>query len=106
MTLFTSPTFDQRIVQALQQMLIEVGLKINIETSDFAAWLKRAQSIPAEFGAMSFSRWSCGCQVADGVLFPLLYGKSQWAQSNDPRMDAEVEAGGSLVAATDRLQHY
>ena len=106
MTLFTSPTFDQRIVQALQQMLIEVGLKINIETSDFAAWLKRAQSSPAEFGAMTFSRWSCGCQDADGVLFPLLYGKSQWAKSNDPRMDKELEAGRSSVDAADRLQHY
>src|SRR5207247_9894715 len=64
-TLFTAPTFDQRIVQAIQQMLIDVGMKVTIVTSDFAGWLKRAQSSPAEFGEMSFSRWSCGCQDAD-----------------------------------------
>jgi ABC-type transport system substrate-binding protein len=52
-TLFTAPTFDQRIVQAIQQMLIDVGLKVTITTSDFAGWLKRAQSSPAEFGEMT-----------------------------------------------------
>ena len=55
---------------------------------------------------MTFSRWSCGCQDADGVLFPLFYSKSQWAKSNDPRMDKELEAGRSIVDTTERLQHY
>ena len=45
-TLFTSPAFDQRIVQAIQQMLIEVGMKVSLTSSDFAGWLKRAQSSP------------------------------------------------------------
>jgi peptide/nickel transport system substrate-binding protein len=106
MVLFTSPTFDQRIVQAIQQMLIEVGLKINIESSDFATWLKRAQSSPQEFGAMTFSRWSCGCQDADGVLFPLLYSKSQWAKSSDPKIDAELVAARSTVVMAERIEHY
>ncbi|MBI1778735.1 MAG: peptide ABC transporter [Proteobacteria bacterium] len=106
LTLFTAPIFDQRIVQAIQQMLTEVGLKVNIETSDFTAWLKRAQSGPAEFGAMTFSRWSCGCQDADGVLFPLLYSKSQWSKSSNPEIDKELEAARSTVDESARLPHY
>src|SRR6202040_2309807 len=72
-SLFTSPTFDQRIVTAIQQMLTEVGIKVLMSTSDFSPWLRPAQSSPAEFGAMTFSRWSCGCQDADGVVFPLYH---------------------------------
>jgi peptide/nickel transport system substrate-binding protein len=105
-TLFTSPTFDQRIVQAIQQMLIEVGMKVSLTSSDFAGWLKRAQSSPAEFGEMTFSRWSCGCQDADGVLFPLFHSSSQWAKSRDAEMDKALEAGRSSLDLNVRLQHY
>jgi peptide/nickel transport system substrate-binding protein len=105
-TLFTAPTFDQRIVQAIQQMLIDVGMKVTIVTSDFAGWLKRAQSSPAEFGEMTFSRWSCGCQDADGVLFPLYHSSSQWAKLRDGEMDKELEAGRSLLDTAARLVHY
>jgi peptide/nickel transport system substrate-binding protein len=105
-TLFTAPTFDQRIVQAIQQMLIDVGMKVTIVTSDFAGWLKRAQSSPAEFGEMTFSRWSCGCQDADGVLFPLYHSSSQWAKLRDSGMDKELEAGRSLLDPAARLIHY
>lgn len=105
-TLFTSPTFDQRIVQAIQQMLIDVGLKVSLTSTDFAGWLKRAQSSPAEFGEMTFSRWSCGCQDADGVLFPLFHSSSSWAKSRDAAMDKELEAGRSSLDLAVRLQHY
>ena len=105
-TLFTAPTFDQRVVQAIQQMLLDVGLNVTITTSDFAGWLKRAQSSPAEFGEMTFSRWSCGCQDADGVLFPLYHSSSQWAKSKDAEMDKELEAGRSTLDPAARLAHY
>lgn len=105
-TLFTAPTFDQRIVQAIQQMLIDVGMKTTIVTSDFAGWLKRAQSPPAEFGDMTFSRWSCGCQDADGVLFPLYHSSSQWAKSKDAEMDKALEAARSSLDPAVRLAHY
>lgn len=105
-TLFTAPTFDQRVVQAIQQMLIDVGINVTITTSDFAGWLKRALSSPAEFGEMTFSRWSCGCQDADGVLFPLYHSSSQWAKSNDPAMDKELEAARASLDPAVRLAHY
>ena len=65
-----------------------------------------AQSSPAEFGEMTFSRWSCGCQDADGVLFPLYHSSSQWAKLRDPEMDKELEAGRSLLDPAARLIHY
>ena len=93
-------------VQAIQQMLIDVGMKVTITSSDFAGWLKRAQSSPAEFGEMTFSRWSCGCQDADGTLFPLYHSSSSWAKSKDAAMDKELEAGRSLLDTNARLTHY
>jgi peptide/nickel transport system substrate-binding protein len=105
-SLFSSPTFDQRIVTAIQQMLTEVGIKVVMSTSDFSTWLKHAQSSPAEFGAMTFSRWSCGCQDADGVVFPLYHSSSPWAKMNDPRMDAALEAARSTLDENIRLQNY
>ncbi len=105
-TLFTSPVFDQRIVVAIQQMLRDVGLKVEITSSDFGNWLKRAQSAPAEFGEVTFSRWSCGCQDADGILFPLYHSKSQWAKSNDPKMDAALDAGRSTLDEAARIRAY
>ena len=76
------------------------------QSSDFAGWLKRAQSSPAEFGEMTFSRWSCGCQDADGTLFPLYHSSSSWAKSKDAAMDKELEAGRSLLDTNARLAHY
>jgi peptide/nickel transport system substrate-binding protein len=106
MTLFTSPTFDQRIVTAIHGMLTDVGLKVTIVSSDFAGWLKRAQSGPAEFGEMTFSRWSCGCQDADGIMYPLLHSSSQWAKMKDTRMDQALDAARSELDTAKRVQHY
>lgn len=105
-TLFTSPVFDQRIVVAIQQMLRDVGLKVEITSSDFGNWLKRAQSAPAEFGEVTFSRWSCGCQDADGILYPLYHSKSQWAKSNNPEMDKALDAGRSTLDEAARISAY
>ena len=91
-------------------MLRDVGLKVEITSSDFANWLKRAQSSPQEFGEVTFSRWSCGCQDADGILYPLYHSKSQWAKSNNPAMDAELDAGRVVLAhcwtADEEDWHY
>ena len=101
-TLFTAPTFDQRIVQAIQQMLIDVGMKVTItHARDFAGWLKRAQSSPAEFGEMTFSRWSCGCQDADGTLFPL-YHSSQRLGEVEGRRDGQGAGSRALAARHQR----
>jgi len=105
-TLFTAPVYDQRIVQSIQQMLIEVGLKVNIASSDFPSWLKRAQGPAAEFGELTFSRWSCGCQDADGILYPLLHSSSQWAKSKDAEIDKDLDAARSSLDEKTRVDLY
>ena len=48
---FTSPAYDQRVVQAIQQMLQEVGLKVDISRLDHPTFLRRRQGKPEEAGS-------------------------------------------------------
>ena len=104
--LATSPVFDQRIVQALQQMLVEAGLNVKINMSDMANYLKRAQSSPDIVPALSFGRWSCACLDADGVLFPLLHKSSAWSVYRNPKVDALLEDARQTLDAKKRVEDY
>jgi len=102
----TGPTFDQRVVQAIHQMLGDVGLDAQISMVDTSTYLKLRQGRPDEAGDVSFFRWSCGCEDADGVLFPLFHSSSQWAKYNNPKVDAELEAARNTLDEKARLAHY
>ena len=104
--LLTSPVFDQRIVQALQQMLVEAGLNVKITMSDMASYLKRAQSAPDVVPALSFGRWSCACLDADGVLFPLLHKSSSWSAYRNPKVDAMLDDARRTLDAKKRVEDY
>ncbi|MBC7635238.1 MAG: peptide ABC transporter, partial [Acetobacteraceae bacterium] len=66
--LLTSPAYDRRLNEAIQQMLGEIGLKVTITMTDQPSFLRRRQGTPEEAGALSQGRWSCACQDADGVI--------------------------------------
>jgi peptide/nickel transport system substrate-binding protein len=102
----TSPTFDQRIVQALVQQLSDVGFKINVESVDFATYLQRAQSEKIKQPAISFGRWSCACQDADGISFPLLHSSSSFSALSDPKIDAPLAAARNTLDEGKRLAAY
>ena len=102
----TSPVFDQRIVQALQQMLVEAGLNVKINMSDMANYLKRAQSTPDIVPALSFGRWSCACLDADGVLFPLLHKSSSWSAYRNPKVDTMLEEARQTLDNKKRVDAY
>ncbi|WP_439498883.1 ABC transporter substrate-binding protein [Bosea sp. (in: a-proteobacteria)] len=104
--LVTAPVYDQRVVQALQQMLNEAGLTVKIEMTDMGSWLKRMQAGPDAIPAMAFSRWSCGCQDADGVLFPILHSSSGWANAKDKVIDEALEGARQTLDAEKRLSLY
>ena len=55
----TAPVFDQRIVQALQQMLTDVGFDVEIEMTDMSTYLSKVRGEPAQGPDLSFGRWSC-----------------------------------------------
>ena len=104
--LLTSPVFDQRIVQALQQMLADVGLKAEIKTVDLATYLKLRQGRPDEAGDVSYFRWSCGCQDADGTLFPLFHSSSAWAKYRSATVDKALEAARNTLDEGKRRAAY
>jgi peptide/nickel transport system substrate-binding protein len=79
----TGPFFDQRVVQAIQQMLADVGLDAQISMTDGPTYLRLRQGRPDEAGDVSFFR----CPAAAGMpmaLFPLFHSSSQWAKYSNP----------------------
>lgn len=104
--LATSPVFDQRIVQAIQQMLAEAGLNVKINMSDMASYLKRVQGGPELAPSMNFGRWSCACQDADGVLFPLLHKSSSWSVYRNPKVDKFLEDARQTLDMKKRIEAY
>jgi len=106
LTLITSPSYDRRLNEAVQQMLGDVGLKVDISMTDQPTFLRRRQGTPEEAGSLSQGRWSCACQDADGVIFPLFRSGSIWSKMNNPAFDAEVDAARIILDETKRLEHY
>ena len=102
----TSPAYDRRLNEAVQQMLGDVGLKVDIVTVDQPTYLRRRQGTPEEAGALSQGRWSCACQDADGVIFPLFRSGSIWSKFANPEFDSEVDAARSVLDEGKRLAHY
>ncbi len=103
----TSPVFDQRIVQAIQQMLTEAGFNVEISMTDMSTYLQRARAPEqTERPFFSFGRWSCACQDVDGVQFPLLHSSSSWSRVNDPALDKVLEQGRSSLDDSTREAAY
>jgi peptide/nickel transport system substrate-binding protein len=101
-----SPSYDRRIAEAIQQMLGEVGLKVEISMLDHPTFLRRRQGRPDEAGSLSLGRWSCACQDADGVIFPLFRSGTVWAKYANEAFDREVDAARRVLDEGQRLKHY
>jgi peptide/nickel transport system substrate-binding protein len=61
----------------VQQILGDVGLAAKLTTVGPRHLSEAAQGRPDEAGDVSYFRWSCGCQDANGTLFPLFDSSSQ-----------------------------
>ena len=106
LTFLTSPAYDRRVVEALQQMVQETGLKVDIVALDHPTFLRRRQGRPDEAGSLSFGRWSCACQDADGVIFPLFRTGSIWAKYSNPGFDEAVDKARAILDEKGRLDLY
>jgi peptide/nickel transport system substrate-binding protein len=106
LSFITSPSYDRRLNEAVQQMLGDVGLKVEISVTDQPTFLHRRQGTPEDAGALSQGRWSCACQDADGVIFPLFRSGSIWSKMNNAAFDAEVDAARTTLDPPKRLEHY
>src|SRR5690606_5879834 len=61
---------------------------------------------PETIPQSSFSRWSCGCQDADGIMYPILHSSSGWANVKDADLDAALDGGRSTIDNDERLAFY
>lgn len=102
----TSPSYNQAMVQAIQQMLQDVGLDVSISSSDQATFLKRRQGDPENAGSLAIGAWSCACQDADGIIFPLFRTGSIWAKYSNPAFDEAVDAARSTLDEAKRKAEY
>lgn len=102
----TSPNFDQRIVQAVQQMLNDVGLNVAIEMTDQATFVGRIRGEPTRQATLYYGQWNCACLDADGVLWSLLHSASTWSATRIPELDRLLDAGRNSVDETARLAAY
>ena len=87
-------------------MLADVGFNVEIEMTDMGNWMQRMQSGPESIPQTSFSRWSCGCQDADGIMYPILHSSSGWANVDDEELDATLDAARSTIDSDERLELY
>ncbi len=106
LTFLTSPAYDRRLNEAVQQMLADIGLSVEITVIDQPTYLRRRQGTPEEAGALSQGRWSCACQDADGVIFPLFRSGSIWSKFANPEFDTEVDTARAILDPAKRLAHY
>lgn len=106
-TFGTAPVFDQRVVQALQQMLNDVGFNVSISMTDMPTYLASARAPDrAERPELSFGRWSCACQDADGIAYPLLHSASSWSRVNDPELDRLLDEARTSLDKDVRQSAY
>ncbi|SDY96777.1 peptide/nickel transport system substrate-binding protein [Jannaschia faecimaris] len=106
-TFGTAPVFDQRIVQALQQMLNDVGFDIEISITDMPTYLASARNPDRpERPELSFGRWSCACQDADGIAYPLLHSSSSWSRVNVPELDELLQTARVSLDEAVRQEAY
>jgi peptide/nickel transport system substrate-binding protein len=105
-TFLTSPAYDRRLVEAIQQMINDAGLKVEVVALDHATFLRRRQGTPADSGGMALGVWSCACQDADGIIFPLFRTGSTWSKYSNPSYDAAVDAARSTLDESKRMAAY
>ena len=102
----TSPTYDPNIVQAIQANIQDVGLKVKIESSDQATYLKKVQGPSHTWGSIRFGQWSCSCLDTDGVIYPLFRSGTVWSSYDDKAFNSYVDQGRETIDPAARQQAY
>ncbi len=102
----TSPTYDPQIVQSIQASIEAVGLKVSIQNSDQATYLKKVQSPTHNWGSIRFGQWSCSCLDADGVAYPLFRTGTIWSSYSNPQFDSLVDQARQTLDPKTRTGLY
>jgi peptide/nickel transport system substrate-binding protein len=102
----TSPTYDPQIVQAVQANIQAIGLNVSIESTDQATYLKKVQSPTHNWGSIRFGQWSCSCEDADGVAYPLFRTGTVWSSYSNPQFDKDVDNARNTIDTAARTKLY
>ena len=102
----TSPSFNPQIVQAIQANLADVGLSVQIRSTDQPTYLKKVQDPGHNWGSLRFGRWSCSCLDADGVIYPLFHTGGIWSSYTNPAFDKLVEQARRVIDPEQRATLY
>ncbi|SCB15936.1 ABC transporter substrate-binding protein [Rhizobium multihospitium] len=98
--------FDQRVAQAIQQELQDVGFDVEIANVDTPTFLQLIQKGPADGPTLAISTSSCACQDADGALYSLFHSGSSWTIVAKPEIDALLDEAASSLDEKKRLADY
>lgn len=102
----TSPSYDQRVVQAIQAELGQIGIKVKIVSTDQATYLKKVQDPSHNWGSIRMGQWSCSCMDADGTIYPLFHSGTVWSSYSNPSYDQAVDKARTTTNKADRLADY
>ncbi|MDQ0189881.1 hypothetical protein JI721_05205 [Alicyclobacillus cycloheptanicus] len=102
----TSPSYDQRVVQAIQAELGQIGIKVKIDNMDQSTYLEKVQSPSHNWGSIRMGLWSCACMDADGTIYPLFHSGTVWSSYSNPKFDAAVTAARTTTNTAARLADY
>jgi peptide/nickel transport system substrate-binding protein len=102
----TSPTYDPTIVQSIQADIQAIGLKVSIQNTDQATYLKKVQSPTHNWGSIRFGQWSCSCLDADGVAYPLFRSGTIWSSYHNTQFDSLVDQARQTLDPGTRTNLY
>ena len=98
--------FDQRVAEAIQQELQDVGFDVEIANVDTPTFLQLIQKGSADGPTLAISTSSCACQDADGALYSLFHSGSSWTIVAKPEIDALLDEAASSLDERKRLADY
>jgi peptide/nickel transport system substrate-binding protein len=102
----TGAFFDQRVVQAIQQELADVGFDASIKLVDTPTFLKLIQQGAQGGPALAVSRSSCACQDADGALYQLFHSGNPWTIVENKEVDGWLDDARATLDSDKRLTDY
>lgn len=98
--------FDQRVAEAIQQELQDVGFSVEIAKVDTPTFLQLIQKGAQDGPTLAISTSACGCQDADGALNSLFHSGNSWTITSSPAIDALLDEAGSSSDEATRLKDY
>lgn len=102
----TSPSMDQRVVQAVQADLAKVGIEVDINLTDHPTYLQKIQDSERKWGSIRMGIWSCSCMDADGTILPLFKTGTVWSSYSNSSFDELVDAARATTDEAVRLENY